>query len=118
MVVYKAPYDEYEFLFHEVFDVLDLAKRLGHEDLDRDFIRMVMEGWGNYCTEVLLPLNEVGDREGLVFESGEVTMPSGFVDAWKEGVEAVLKYWMRVLYWCPDVLSISRKENALFRGFQ
>ena len=77
MVVYKAPYDEYEFLFHEVFDVLDLAKRLGHEDLDRDFIRMVMEGWGNYCTEVLLPLNEVGDREGLVFESGEVTMPSG-----------------------------------------
>ena len=88
MVVYKAPYDEYEFLFHEVFDVLDLAKRLGHEDLDRDFIRMVMEGWGDYCTEVLLPLNEVGDREGLVFESGEVTMPSGFVDAWKEGVEA------------------------------
>ena len=88
MVVYKAPYDEYEFLFHEVFDVLDLAKRLGHEDLDRDFIRMVMEGWGNYCTEVLLPLNEVGDREGLVFQSGEVTMPSGFVDAWKEGVEA------------------------------
>ena len=88
MVVYKAPYDEYDFLFYEVFDVLDLAKRLGHDDLDRDFIRMVMEGWGNYCTEVLLPLNEIGDREGLVFESGEVTMPSGFVDAWKEGVEA------------------------------
>ena len=88
MVVYKAPYDEYDFLFYEVFDVLDLAKRLGHDDLDRDFIRMIMEGWGSYCTEVLLPLNEIGDREGLVFESGEVTMPSGFVDAWKEGVEA------------------------------
>ena len=88
MVVYKAPYDEYDFLFYEVFDVLDLAKRLGHDDLDRDFIRMIMEGWGSYCTEVLLPLNEIGDREGLVVESGEVTMPSGFVDAWKEGVEA------------------------------
>ena len=88
MVVYKAPYDEYDFLFYEVFDVLDLAKQLGHDDLDRDFIRMIMEGWGSYCTEVLLPLNEIGDREGLVFESGEVTMPSGFVDAWKEGVEA------------------------------
>ena len=88
MVVYKAPYDEYDFLFYEVFDVLDLAKQLGHDDLDRDFIRMIMEGWGDYCTEVLLPLNEIGDREGLVFESGEVTMPSGFVDAWKEGVEA------------------------------
>ena len=88
MVVYKAPYDEYDFLFYEVFDVLDLAKRLGHDDLDRDFIRMIMEGWGSYCTEVLLPLNEIGDREGLVFESGEVTMPSGFVEAWKEGVEA------------------------------
>ena len=88
MVVYKAPYDEYDFLFYEVFDVLDLAKRLGHDDLDRDFIRMIMEGWGDYCTEVLLPLNGIGDREGLVFESGEVTMPSGFVDAWKEGVEA------------------------------
>lgn len=88
MVVYKAPYDEYNFLFHEVFDVLDLAKSLGHEDLDADFINMMMEGWGDYCTEVLLPLNEVGDREGLGFESGEVTTPSGFKEAWREGVEA------------------------------
>ena len=88
MVVYNAPYDEYNFLFHEVFDVLDLAKSLGHEDLDADFINMMMEGWGDYCTEVLLPLNEVGDREGLKFENGEVTMPPGFVDAWAEGVEA------------------------------
>jgi alkylation response protein AidB-like acyl-CoA dehydrogenase len=68
--------------------VIDIAKSLGHDDLDRDFIRMIMEGWGDYCTEVLLPLNEVGDREGLKFEKGEVKTPSGFKEAWREGVEA------------------------------
>ena len=68
--------------------MIDLAKSLGHDDLDRDFIRMIMEGWGDYCKEVLLPLNKVGDREGLKFEKGEVKTPPGFKEAWRKGVEA------------------------------
>ena len=87
MVEYTPPYAEYEFLFNEVFDVYDSISGIDHEEFDADFVRMIMEGWGEYCTEVLLPLNEIGDREGLTFEAGEVTMPTGFVDAWKEGVE-------------------------------
>ena len=88
MVEYTPPYAEYEFLFNEVFDVYDSVSGIDHEEFDADFVRMIMEGWGEYCTEVLLPLNQIGDREGLTFEAGEVTMPTGFVDAWKEGVEA------------------------------
>jgi alkylation response protein AidB-like acyl-CoA dehydrogenase len=88
MVEYTPPYAEYEFLFNEVFDVYDSISGIDHEEFDADFVRMIMEGWGEYCTEVLLPINEIGDREGLTFEAGEVTMPTGFVDAWKEGVEA------------------------------
>lgn len=88
MVVYEPPLKDYDFLFHEVFDVLDTAHSLGYEHIDREFIDMMIAGWCDYCTEVLLPLNELGDRVGLKFENGEVTTPPGFKEAWAEGVEA------------------------------
>lgn len=88
MVVYEPPLQDYDFLFHEVFDVLDTAHSLGHEHIDREFIDMMIAGWCEYCTEVLMPLNELGDRVGLKFENGEVITPPGFKEAWAEGVEA------------------------------
>ena len=38
---------------------------------------------GRFASEVLQPLNAAGDREGLRFENGTVTMPPGFVDAYR-----------------------------------
>ncbi|RME19977.1 MAG: acyl-CoA dehydrogenase, partial [Deltaproteobacteria bacterium] len=36
------------------------------------------------ATDVLAPLNPVGDREGLKYENGNVITPSGFKEAWKK----------------------------------
>jgi alkylation response protein AidB-like acyl-CoA dehydrogenase len=87
MVVYNPPYKDYEFLFHEVFDVVEVAQSLGKEEIDSEYIQMLMEGYGEHCQEVLLPLNQIGDEEGLKFENGEVIMPSGFKEAYREGVD-------------------------------
>ena len=46
MVKYTPPYAEYEFLFNEVFDVYDSISGTDHEEFDADFVRMIMEGWG------------------------------------------------------------------------
>ncbi|NBD30434.1 MAG: acyl-CoA dehydrogenase [Alphaproteobacteria bacterium] len=87
MPIYTAPTKDMQFLLHDVLAVSeqDIA---GFEDLDRDFTSAVLEEAGKVATEVLLPLNIVGDTEGCALENGVVRTPKGFKDAFevmKEG---------------------------------
>ncbi len=87
MAEWNPPNREYEFLFFEVFDAIESLEGLGFDDFDKDSLSLMIEGWGNHTKEVWLPINETGDREGLIFEGGEITMPHGFKDAYKRGME-------------------------------
>ena len=87
MVDWDPPSRDYEFLFNEVFDAVGSIEGLGFDDFDWDFLSMLMEGWGTHVKEVWLPINEIGDRKGLRFEDGKISMPEEFKDAYKRGVE-------------------------------
>jgi alkylation response protein AidB-like acyl-CoA dehydrogenase len=76
-----------QFVLH---DLLEVSKQdiPGFADLDRDFTAAVIEEAGKVATEVLQPLNAVGDTEGCVLENGVVRTPSGFkaaFDAIRDG---------------------------------
>jgi len=47
----------------------------------------VLEEAGKLVTEVLAPLNTVGDSEGCKYENGVVRTPTGFKDAYKTYVD-------------------------------
>ena len=87
MVHYEAPLRDYEFLFHEVFQVTELATRLGYDGWDREMLDMMLEEWATTMVESWLPTNMVGDSVGCRYEGGEVTMPPGFKEAWDTTVE-------------------------------
>lgn len=87
MVHYEAPLRDYTFLFHEVFEVCELAERLGYEGWDRDMIDMMMEEWADTMANVWLPTNIAGDQVGSVYDKGEVTTPPGFKEAWDATTE-------------------------------
>ena len=87
MVEYNAPIRDYEFLYNEVLDAIPTAQRLGFVDFDAEFLSMLMEGWAEHTTEVWLPINQLGDIEGLKFEDGTIKMPQEFKDAYREGIE-------------------------------
>ena len=87
MVDWSPPNHEYDFLFNEVFNAEERIQKLGFEDFDKDSISMMIESWGNHVMEVWLPINEVGDKKGLDFKGGEITMPQEFKDAYSKGVE-------------------------------
>ena len=60
----------------------------GYGDLDAGFTGAVLEEAGKLASDVLEPLNAVGDREGCVLENGVVRTPTGFkaaFDAVKAG---------------------------------
>ncbi len=87
MPSYSAPLKDMQFIFHDWLKVSE-QDIPGYEDLDRDFTSAVLEEAGKVSSEVLMPLNEVGDREGCVLENGVVRTPTGFSDAFtqmKEG---------------------------------
>ncbi|GGW44062.1 acyl-CoA dehydrogenase [Gemmobacter lanyuensis] len=77
MTTYTAPIKDMQFLLQDVLKVTE-AGIPGYEDLDRAFTAAVLEEAGKVASEVLAPLNSVGDRDGCVLENGVVRTPEGF----------------------------------------
>ncbi|WP_084864107.1 acyl-CoA dehydrogenase C-terminal domain-containing protein [Salibaculum halophilum] len=87
MPIYTAPTQDMQFLLHDVLAVSD-QDIPGFDELDREFTGAVLEEAGKVATEVLLPLNTVGDRQGCTLENGVVRTPEGFnaaFDVMKQG---------------------------------
>ena len=87
MVVWEPPSRDYDILFNEVFDAIGSIEGLGYDDFDADFLSMLIDGWGTHTKEVWLPINELGDKEGLGFKDGIITMPKEFKEAYRQGIE-------------------------------
>lgn len=87
---YAAPLRDMQFVLHELLNVEAEVKQMPkHADLDADTINQVLEEAGKFCSEVLFPLNQVGDREGCTYEGdGVVKTPTGFKEAYQQYVEA------------------------------
>ena len=80
MPSYTAPAKDFQFLLHDLLKVSE-QQIPGFEDLDRDFTAAVIEEAGKLASDVLAPLNAVGDTEGCHLENGVVRTPAGFKEA-------------------------------------
>ena len=83
MPIYNAPTKDIQFVLHDLLKISEQDVE-GFEDLDRDFTNAVIEEAGKVATEVLHPLNVVGDTEGCVLENGVVRTPEGFKAAFEQ----------------------------------
>ena len=83
MPIYNAPTKDIQFVLHDLLKVSE-QDIPGFEDLDRDFTSAVVEEAGKVASEVLHPLNVVGDKEGCVMENGVVRTPTGFKEAFQQ----------------------------------
>ncbi len=87
MPSYKAPLDDIRFLLHDVHQVAQLTALSGFEEATPEFIDQVLAAGATICEEVLFPINQSGDAEGVHLEDGEVRTPAGFKAAYKEYAE-------------------------------
>ena len=97
MPSYKAPVKDMQFLLHEVLKISD-ADIPGYSDLDPDFTGAVLDEAAKVASDILAPLNAVGDREGCVLENGIVRTPTGF----KAAFDVVRKGGWTALDASPD----------------
>lgn len=90
MLKYTPPLDDIRFNL-EVFGYPALISQLaGFADFDLDTSMSLLEGYSEYCANVLYPLNQKADQQGLKFDgaTGAVTTADGFKEAYKGWVEA------------------------------
>ena len=83
MPSYAAPVKDMQFVLHDVLNVT-ASDIPGYADLDAGFTAAVLEEAGKLASDVLAPLNAVGDREGCRLENGVVRTPTGFKDAFEK----------------------------------
>jgi alkylation response protein AidB-like acyl-CoA dehydrogenase len=81
MPSYTAPTKDQQFILHNVLNISEMDIP-GFADLDRDFTGAVLTEAGKLASEVLAPLNAVGDKQGCSLENGVVRTPDGFKDAY------------------------------------
>ncbi|MCL4113468.1 UNVERIFIED_CONTAM: hypothetical protein GTU68_062439 [Idotea baltica] len=83
MPSYTAPTKDAAFVLHELLKVQD-ANIPGFDELSADFTSAVLEEASKIATNLLQPLNAVGDHDGCTFENGVVRTPKGFKEAFDE----------------------------------
>src|SRR5579863_173192 len=88
MPIYRAPVEDYRFLFNEVLELEKHRDLPGFADLSPDLADDILSNAGKFCEEVMQPLNQPGDEEGCHFENGTVITPKGFKEAYKAYSEA------------------------------
>lgn len=82
MPSYKAPLENMKFVLHEVLNAEQLAGLPGYDSATSDLMNQILEEGAKVCEEVLFPLNQSGDQEGCLYDSGFVKTPSGFKNAY------------------------------------
>ena len=83
MPSYSAPTKDLQFVLHDVLKVTE-AETPGYDELEADFTSAILEEAGKLTSDVLAPLNVVGDKEGCRLENGVVYTPTGFKQAFKQ----------------------------------
>ncbi len=87
-MTYRAPIEDMLLALNHGAGLLDAAKAGHLGDYDAEMSAAIIEEAGRFASDVLAPLNTVGDRNGVKLEGGKVTTAPGWPDAYKRWTEA------------------------------
>ena len=88
MTTYTAPLKDMQFLLREIANIDAISQLPGYEEATSDVVDAIIEEAGKFASGVLAPLNWSGDCEGAKFANKQVTVPSGFKEAYKQFAES------------------------------
>jgi 3-(methylsulfanyl)propanoyl-CoA dehydrogenase len=84
MPIYNAPVKDIKFVLNDLLGVDKMTNMPGFEDATPDMVDAILTEGAKLMSEVIQPLNQVGDSEGCTWNDGEVKTPTGFKEAYDE----------------------------------
>ena len=113
MPIYSAPVKDIKFILQNVLKIDD-SDIPGYRELDNEYLNAILEEASKISSEVLAPLNAIGDKHGCSFENGIVYTPPGFKEAFNQlkdggwtGIDCDIKFGGQGL---PYLISIAVGE--------
>ena len=113
MPIYSAPVKDIKFILQNVLEIHD-SDIPGYRELDNEYLNAILEEASKISSEVLAPLNAIGDKHGCSFENGIVYTPPGFKEAFNQlkdggwtGIDCDIKFGGQGL---PYLISIAVGE--------
>jgi 3-(methylsulfanyl)propanoyl-CoA dehydrogenase len=114
MPIYNAPVKDIKFVLNDLLGLDKMTNMPGFEDATPDMVDAILEEGGKLMSEVIQPLNQVGDTEGCKWDDGVVTTPTGFKEAYDQyreggwaGIDMDTKYGGQGL---PHIIGVSLAE--------
>src|SRR5947208_4519572 len=86
-MTYQAPVSDIAFALKHAAR-FSAAREDGVYDLTDDLLHAVLEEAGKFASNIIAPLNRVGDQHGTPFKDGVVTTPPGWKEAYPGWAEA------------------------------
>ncbi len=87
MTDYHAPVKDMRFVFDELCDLEGLNSLPSFTDVTPDLVDHILNESARFTSEVVAPLNRIGDEQTSTLENGEVRTPDGFKEAYASFVE-------------------------------
>jgi alkylation response protein AidB-like acyl-CoA dehydrogenase len=81
---YQAPVADILFALKHASGFAEAHAEGLYGDLSDDLLEAVLSEAGRFSTDVLAPLNAIGDRHGTPFRDGVITTPPGWRQAYKD----------------------------------
>ena len=88
IMTYIAPLDDMRFVLKHLAGLPEIATFPGFEEAEPELVEAILIEAARFAGEVLSPLNETGDRQGVRWTDGKVTTPDGFPAAYRQFIEA------------------------------
>ena len=82
MSTYVAPVKDMLFAMNELAGLQEITTLPGNEEVSLDLVEAILDEAGKFATEVVDPLNPVGDKQGNKWKDGVVTTADGFKEAY------------------------------------
>ncbi|MDR2837059.1 MAG: acyl-CoA dehydrogenase C-terminal domain-containing protein [Azonexus sp.] len=111
---YRAPTQEMRFVMEEIAQLGEIARLPGFEEATPDLVSAIVDEAGRFASEVLAPLNRVGDQQGCRLGANGVSTPDGWQEAYQKfcaagwnGIASPAAFGGQGL---PDTLGVAVKE--------
>jgi len=85
---YEPPIQELQFLLNEVLGLSKICNLQGYQELSPSLVSAILDEAGKFSSEILAPLNRVGDLSGSRLENDIVITPPGWKEAYSRFAEA------------------------------